>query len=67
MSVQANDLRNQYSRIIQGIDEQAKGLSLKEIVDLRLQTVEETLKAVQANMIHNGAAGYVAGSILPAS
>lgn len=63
LSVQANDLRNQYSRIIQGIDEQAKGLSLKEIVDLRLQTVEETLKAVQANMIHNGAAGYVAGSI----
>ncbi len=28
-----------------------------------MQTVYDTLEAVQANMIHNGAAGYVAGSV----
>ena len=38
-------------------------LTLVDVVKTRLQTVHDTLAAVQANMIHNGAAGYVAGSV----
>lgn len=34
----------------------------KEICKLRLQTAYDTLAAVQANMLHNGSAGYVNGS-----
>ncbi|KYG91731.1 acyl-CoA dehydrogenase family protein [Metasolibacillus sp. FSL K6-0083] len=38
-------------------------LTLEEIVSIRLTTVYDTLSAVQANMIHHGAQGYVVGSV----
>lgn len=37
-------------------------VTLKEISQIRLQAVYETLEAVQANMLHNGSAGYIIGS-----
>lgn len=37
-------------------------VTLKAIGQIRLQAVYETLEAVQANMLHNGSAGYVIGS-----
>lgn len=41
---------------------QSGEITLKEVCQIRLQTVYETLEAVQANMLHNGSAGYIAGS-----
>lgn len=38
-------------------------VTLQNMVNIRLQTAYQTLEAVQANMIHNGAAGYVEGSV----
>lgn len=35
----------------------------KNICELRLKTAYDTLSAVQANMLHNGSAGYVNGSV----
>lgn len=63
LKVQATELRDDYERINAELNNLASNLSLKEIVNTRLQAVHDTLAAVQANMIHNGAAGYVAGSV----
>lgn len=38
-------------------------ISIEKMVELRLNAVYRTLNAVQANMLHNGAAGYVDGSV----
>ena len=61
--MQASKLRGNYDRIVGELAQQASDITLKNIVETRLQTVYDTLEAVQANMIHNGAAGYVAGSV----
>ena len=63
LNVQASELRSQYERIDSELSNLASNLTLKEVVNTRLQAVHDTLAAVQANMIHNGAAGYVAGSV----
>lgn len=42
---------------------EAGEVSLKKMVELRLNAVYSTLDAVQTNMLHNGAAGYVDGSV----
>lgn len=44
-------------------DVTTSGLTLPAVVALRRQSVYDTLDAVQANMIHNGAAGYAEGSV----
>ncbi|MER1985560.1 MAG: acyl-CoA dehydrogenase family protein [Solibacillus sp.] len=62
LHIQASTLEEQSSSLTQALDQLAASLSLKEVVDIRLQSVHATLAAVQANMLHNGAAGYVAGS-----
>lgn len=63
LTVQATELHNQYDRIEKELENLASNLNLKDVVNTRLQAVHDTLAAVQANMIHNGAAGYVAGSV----
>lgn len=63
LQVQATDLDTTYNQIITELNEAAQQLTLQAVVPLRLKTVENTLAAVQANMLHNGAAGYVAGSV----
>lgn len=63
LQVQAADLETTYNEILDGLCEAAQQLTLKAVVPLRLNAVENTLAAVQANMLHNGAAGYVAGSV----
>ena len=63
LKVQASELRSQYDRIDAELQHLASNLTLKEVVNTRLQAVHDTLAAVQANMIHNGAAGYVEGSV----
>ncbi|WP_431029282.1 acyl-CoA dehydrogenase family protein [Lysinibacillus sp. LZ02] len=63
LQVQAGKLYDNYDRIMNELYVQAKNVSLKSIVETRLQAVQDTLEAVQANMLHNGAAGYVAGSV----
>lgn len=63
LKVQAAELHSQYERIDAELKHLASNLSLKEVVNTRLQAVHDTLAAVQANMIHNGAAGYVDGSV----
>ncbi|MER1999451.1 MAG: acyl-CoA dehydrogenase family protein [Lysinibacillus sp.] len=47
--------------LVQTIESEA--VSLQKMVELRLNDVYSTLNAVQANMLHNGAAGYVSGSV----
>lgn len=65
-------LRVQPENIVQKIKDLQRSLenlvlseevTLKKISQIRLQTVYETLEAVQANMLHNGSAGYISGSI----
>lgn len=63
LKVQATELHSQYDRIDAELQHLAKNLTLKDVVNVRLQAVHDTLAAVQANMIHNGAAGYVEGSV----
>ncbi len=63
LQVQATELCANYNRINAELTEVASSLTLKDIVDIRLQAVHDTLQAVQANMIHNGSAGYIAGSV----
>ena len=63
LQVQATDLEATYKEILHDLNGVAQQLTLKSVVPLRLKTVENTLAAVQANMLHNGAAGYVAGSV----
>lgn len=63
LQVQAADLLTTYNEIVDGLSGAAHQLTLKSVVPLRLNAVENTLAAVQANMLHNGAAGYVAGSV----
>ncbi|WP_107923278.1 acyl-CoA dehydrogenase family protein [Lysinibacillus parviboronicapiens] len=41
---------------------QSGEVNLQAICQIRLQAVYDTLAAVQANMLHNGSAGYIAGS-----
>lgn len=63
LKVQATELRSHHERIEAELTQLANNLTLKDVVNTRLQAVHDTLSAVQANMIHNGAAGYVAGSV----
>ncbi|MGE7090142.1 acyl-CoA dehydrogenase family protein [Lysinibacillus sp. NPDC048646] len=42
---------------------QSDEVSLQAICQIRLQAVYDTLAAVQANMLHNGSAGYIVGSV----
>lgn len=63
LQVQARELFAQYDRLNAELKQAAWQVDLKEVVNIRLQTVQVTLAAVQANMMHNGAAGYVAGSV----
>lgn len=54
----ANDLSQQLQQLIATND-----ATLEKIVTIRLNAVYKTLNAVQANMIHNGAGGYMEGAI----
>lgn len=63
LHVQADELRTQGAALTTALAQVAASLTLKDIVAIRLETVHTTLAAVQANMLHNGAAGYVAGSV----
>ena len=63
LKVQAAELQGHYDRIDAELQHLASNLTLKDVVNVRLQAVHDTLAAVQANMIHNGAAGYVEGSV----
>ncbi|MGE7021808.1 acyl-CoA dehydrogenase family protein [Solibacillus cecembensis] len=63
LQVQARELFAQYDRLNAELEHAARQVDLKEVVNIRLETVQATLAAVQANMMHNGAAGYVAGSV----
>jgi alkylation response protein AidB-like acyl-CoA dehydrogenase len=65
LTVQAEQLRTRNAEIeekLQAIVQQDP-LHLSDIVNVRLEAVYHTLEAVQANMLHNGAAGYVDGSV----
>ena len=61
LSVQADELREEWSRIRSNLLELAGGTSLKvnDIIEARYQSVQLTLKATQAEMIHNGSPGYL--------
>lgn len=63
LQVQASELQAQDATLTNALNAAADDLTLKTIVDIRLEAVHATLAAVQANMLHNGAAGYVAGSV----
>lgn len=64
LKVQVDDIRQNLHQIQQSLKEvlQTGEYSMKEICKIRLQTVYATLTAVQANMLHNGSAGYILGS-----
>lgn len=57
-----NDRNKAIEEKLQAIVQQDP-LNLSDIVNVRLEAVYHTLEAVQANMLHNGAAGYVDGSV----
>lgn len=62
---QASDIRQKREEIEKALLNIVKNerLSIKDICDLRLKTVYETLSAVQTNMLHNGSNGYIVGSV----
>ena len=61
LAIQSNLLRESVRNLTEQIQGIVNGneLTCERNVDIRLQAVNETLQAVQANMIHNGASGYV--------
>ncbi|CAM5187470.1 hypothetical protein UACE39S_04768 [Ureibacillus acetophenoni] len=63
LRVQAEDISNNIEELDQQLKIALKSMNLKEICELRLQSVYETLNATQANMLHNGSAGYIEGSV----
>ncbi|WP_107841071.1 acyl-CoA dehydrogenase family protein [Metasolibacillus meyeri] len=65
LQVQAAQVTKQRERLMENLQQLVleNRIALEPIVELRLATVYETLSAVQANMIHHGAQGYVAGSV----
>ena len=64
LQVQANELATklQYLQKSLQANVQSGEIKLQAICQLRLQVVYTTLAAVQANMLHNGSAGYIVGS-----
>jgi len=64
LQVQADELAKELQQLQEILQSNvvAGGMNLYEICQLRLQTVYATLAAVQANMLHNGSAGYIVGS-----
>ncbi len=64
LPVQANGLEEYSRKIRLAVDHviDSPDLNGKEICKIRLDTAYATLEAVQANMLHNGSAGYVNGS-----
>lgn len=57
LSVKLQNLQTHLTLLVQSGE-----ITLNAISKIRLQAVYETLEAVQANMLHNGSAGYIAGS-----
>lgn len=64
LQVQADELKEklQYLQELLQALVQSGDVTLQAICQIRLQGVYQTLAAVQANMLHNGSAGYIAGS-----
>lgn len=64
LQVQADELAKELQQLQEALQSivLAGGTYLYAICQLRLQTVYATLAAVQANMLHNGSAGYIVGS-----
>ncbi|AVK82902.1 acyl-CoA dehydrogenase [Lysinibacillus sp. B2A1] len=64
LQVQADELAKELQQLQEALQSivLAGGTDLYAICQLRLQTVYATLAAVQANMLHNGSAGYIVGS-----
>ncbi len=50
LQVQASKLRGNYDRIVGELAQQASDITLKNIVETRLQTVYDTLEAVQRHV-----------------
>lgn len=65
LKIQAEDIRQIRNDIEHTLEQYVKNhpLSVKDICELRLKTVYETLSAVQTNMLHNGSGGYLVGSV----
>ena len=65
IATQASDVRSDAQSLLQQLVTTIENdaVSLEKMVDIRLNSVYRTLNAVQANMLHNGAAGYVDGSV----
>lgn len=61
LSVQADELREEWSRVRSDLLDLTGGTSLtvNDIIEARYQSVQLTLKATQAEMIHNGSPGYL--------
>ncbi len=64
LQVQADELKEklQHLQALLQTLVQSGDVTLQAICQIRLQGVYQTLAAVQANMLHNGSAGYIAGS-----
>lgn len=62
LQTQACDLTDKREALQQQLATLTQGAPLKDICQTRLHTVYATLEATQASMLHNGSAGYVAGS-----
>lgn len=64
LQVQADELTENLHSLQETLQAliQSGEVNLQAICQLRLQVVYNTLAAVQANMLHNGSAGYIAGS-----
>lgn len=65
LTLQAEDIRQKVMELKQRLIHLSKyeQLPTKDICELRLRTVYETLAAVQTNMLHNGSSGYIIGSV----
>lgn len=59
----ADKLKAEENELFERFKQLTTSLNLKDIVNLRLDAVYATLNATQANMLHNGSAGYVEGSV----
>ncbi|MFJ7732026.1 acyl-CoA dehydrogenase family protein [Lysinibacillus sp. NPDC097231] len=64
LQIQADELAQKLQQLEDSLETlvQSDETDLQAICQLRLQTVYATLAAVQANMLHNGSAGYIVGS-----
>lgn len=65
LQIQATDVLQSSTSLLDDLiaSIERQDVSIEKMVELRLNAVYRTLEAVQANMLHNGAAGYVDGSV----